>query len=873
MVLIVHDKIYQSMPTLKEYILTLRAYNPGISDKTITVYLLKLGKKIEDIEMAFQEVSGKQATESAVESVATSAVGSTEPSVQVTDLEVMPEELSSGQPVPIQANQIKESSPVRPKGEQEIHHQSFENLVRLQDMIKDLDMNSSDSVDQPVVPSASAGLPADMDIASSDISVPKTQSSIYSGSSIQRKKFSYEELFSDTGPQNIPSASSPKINTGTNLEVEMAPAGMPKKDPTVSYVGGSIVAGEGSGAFAFKSSPVISPQVQSDTLINTNNTIDIKAQIQTVPKGKSIIKKLVLTILILAILLGGIFGYTRYVHGVYLFVKAPYASELFIEQFAKHLMLIQTAEYELGIHVAAMEAGSEDEVFRISTSNNQSDSVPDEAMDPSQSINTASSTVSGDDMNSDTSDNFMAGNLLPMGSKVTLGLKGMYQKDASSRDNILSFKGSYIDNGMTLDLDVETITNDGVLYIRINSAPTFFFDISKIKGKWISISPADIETVFGDVASVPEFSSSQKQSLVKVLQYFAQSGAFTVGADPEKTITQDRKVQYTYKITVDTERLIGFIQNLPQLLRTELGEEGESYARIIEGVGKNISSPEAKRYMEYLNRHSNLSVTVDSKGKLVGITSQSDIVIVNESASNSVGIPQKTSTTIELKTNKINSNVKVESPAQVDMTFLDIYSLLTGKSKEDILFFNQVNRVQSLDRTIMNDLRAKGRVPADISEIKQVYSGSLKDIFANPAGDFVYTTSSSTEYQLVYNIKLPAVPTDYYDVLYSLTVGPEAVGQNKYDSGISINAKKPVLTLRFVEGKNTATQSTLSKEAMVTMSMDADKDGLSDVLEAYLGLNSAKADTDTDGKTDIVELRQGTNPKGAGGWTAGYSGQ
>lgn len=878
MVWIVHGKIYQSMPTLKEYILTLRAYNPGISDKTITVYLLKLGKKIEDIEVAFQEVSGKQPVEfiESVDPVKTT-IESVQAMTQVTDLEVMPQELSSGHSASVQVDQIKESVSSRPKEEQEIHHQSFEHLVRLQDMIKDLDKHSSDSFEPSHV--SATGISTDKHPVSLDISVPNTQSSMQYGSSMQRKKFSYEELFGDSNSQHISTlddashslpASSPVSDTGSSLGTNSS-ISVPPQAPA-SFVSSSQMFSQ----YQSQSQPQSKPQPLATTQKPLVNTKVYTQSVQPVPKRRGVIKKIVLTILLLAIVFGGLFGYTRYVHGVYLFVKAPYEPELFMEQFIKHLLSIQTAEYELGINMVATESSPEDEVFRISASN-PSDASLVESLDlnqsPNQSANSSTSSPTNEGVDRGLPSTFIPGSLLPTGSKITLGLKGVYQTDTSSRDNILSFTGTYVDNGITFDIDIETITNDGVLYIKVNSVPTFLFDATKMKGKWISISPKDIESVFGDMTPISAFSSSQKQSLVKVLQYFAQSGAFTVSVDPEKIITQDRKVQYVYKLTVDTERLVGFIQNLPQLLRAELGQEGELYAQLMEGIGKNLTSPEVKRYIEYVNRHSAISITVDSKGKLIGIMSQSDTVVSNNSVSESASTPQKTSTTVELKTNKINSNVTVESPTEVDMTLLDAYALFTGKSKEDILFLNQVNRVQSLDQVIMNNLRTTGTVPANISEIKQTYMGSVKDVFANPGEEFVYTTSSSTAYQFTYNINLPSVPTDYYEVLYSLTVGPEAIGDNKYDSGISSNTKKPVLTLRFVEGKNTATQSALSKEAMMTISMDADKDGLSDVLEAYLGLNPSKADTDADGKADSIEVRQGTNPKGEGSWAVGYGGQ
>lgn len=48
---------YYYMPSLNEYINTLRKYNPGITDRSISIYLLKDGWKIEEIENAFRELN------------------------------------------------------------------------------------------------------------------------------------------------------------------------------------------------------------------------------------------------------------------------------------------------------------------------------------------------------------------------------------------------------------------------------------------------------------------------------------------------------------------------------------------------------------------------------------------------------------------------------------------------------------------------------------------------------------------------------------------------------------------------------------------------------------------------------------------------
>ncbi len=910
------------MPTLKEYILTLRTYNPGISDKTITLYLLKLGKRIEDIQLAFKEVNPIDTVDSVnldsfdtaptpipisisatsptptptpasmsqfgVTKGATVAPGTpfvpTVPSaskvMETTEIEIMPEELSSQSPSsssvqplqsPVLATPRIHSQPQLPEKpvvatpivsaavttqttqasqtlqalqtpQTEIHHQSFDHLIRLQDMIKDLDTQGSGEKDLIIEP---AGSESNQPYAGLE---PKNQP----GSSMQRKKCSYEELFGPT--------PNPVVET-TNKTV-----GTPEKDPTVSYVGGSIIAGQGSGAFTFNASPTVTTHVEdgyatdhigerTEEKIQTTSQIgvgapivtsrsmsgvssaaftgmptktrpiapiqttqgargqavDTKINIQTVPRKKGIVKKIILFIVLITIAFGGIFGYTRYVHGVYLFVKAPYAVDTFIAQLGMHLASMQTAKYEAVLNLSTVTPSESDEVFI-------------------QQIKSLS---------------------LPLGSKIALGIAGTYQKDSSSRDNAFSIKGSYADSGMTLDIDIDSVTNNGVLYFKINSLPSFLFDLSQIQGKWIAVTPEDIETVFG--REVLPIETSMMETLEKVVA----SGAFSVVDKPQKIITSQQKAQYVYEVAVRFDALFTLLQKMNT-------EEG--------GIALEQISPEMREYIDYLGRHTKVLITVDSKGNLVEINIQSDTT----TALATTGQKLKTISLFSIKTKDINQSIKVVSPEKIDMNSIDAYALITGQGKEGIMFEQQLSRVLQVDREIMNYIDINQKTPGSLKEIIESSNIGVKDIFLNPVGEFGYTETASAGYELTYHMKLPPVPSSYYTFLDDFTIGPDATSKSsagsveKYNTGINTTNKKPILTLRFVEGKNTATTDVLSKEALATLSKDQDKDGLSDTLEAYLELNASKADTDSDGASDMAELRQGTNPKGIGSWAEAY---
>ncbi|MFM2383571.1 MAG: hypothetical protein RIQ72_143, partial [Candidatus Parcubacteria bacterium] len=678
------------------------------------------------------------------------------------------------------------------------------------------------------------------------------------GSSMQRKKFSYEELFGPT--------PNPVVGT-TNKTVST-----PEKDPTVSYVGGSIIAGQGSGAFAFNASPtatthieeghttehvgerteekiqptsqvgVGAPIVTSQSIPGMSSAIstgiptarqpiapiqttqgaraqavDTKINIQTVPHKKGIVKKIILFIVLITIALGGIFGYTRYVHGVYLFVKAPYAVDTFIAQLGTHLASMQTAKYEAVLNLSTVTPSESDEVFM-------------------QQIKSLS---------------------LPLGSKVALGIEGTYQKDSSSRDNTFSIKGSYADSGMTLDIDIDSVTNDGILYFKINSLPSFLFDLSQIQGKWIAVTPEDIETLFGREVVPAETSISTKKTMMETLEKVVASGAFSVVGEPQKIITPQQKAQYVYEVAIHFDTLFTLLQKMNT-------EEGIA---TLEQV-----SPEMREYIDYLGRHTKALITVDSKGNLVEINIQSDTT----TALATTGQKLKTTSLFSIKTKDINQSIKVVSPEKIDMNSIDAYALITGQGKEGILFDRQLSRVLQADHEIMNYIDINQKTPGSLKEIIESSKISVKDIFSNPVGEFGYIGTAEGGYELTYHMKLPQVPSSYYKLLDDLTIGPDATSNaragsvEKYNTGINTTNKKPTLTLRFVEGKNTATTDVLSREALATLSKDQDKDGLSDTLEAYLGLNSAKVDTDSDGASDMAELRQGTNPKGTGSWAEAY---
>ncbi len=906
------------MPTLKEYILTLRTYNPGISDKTITLYLLKLGKRIEDIQLAFKEVNPVELVNSVnldnldtptpvsssisgaahiqgTSTLSTSFVptlSSTDKVTQATEIEIMPAELplrshsqsetrSTQSPVfPITRIQSESqpsqkpimAAPIVPAAEKiqtarvdqtEIHHQSFDHLIRLQDMIKDLDARDGKEKDLAVEP---------VDTKNIQSYVGLEQKSP-SGSSMQRKKFSYEDLF---GPTPTPTSTDTSTSISSSVVDIMSNAiSTQKKDPTVSYVGGSIIAGQGSGAFAFNASPAngihgeegygakhvehvsekteekslstlqmssgtstitkqsisgISPKMstsiptapQSIAVIHTtqdmgSQAVDTKINIQTVSHGKGIVKKIVLFIILISIALGGIFGYTRYVHGVYFFVKAPYAADAFIEQLGIHLASIQTAKYEATLDLSTVVPSENDEVFK-------------------QQIKSPS---------------------LPLGAKITLDINGTYQKDVSSRDNAFAVKGFYADNGIALDINIDSVTNDGVLYVKINAIPSFLLGFSQVRGKWIAVTAEDIETLFGREVPLVKTPVSSKETTVEIFEKAVASGAFSVVGEPQKIITSQQKAHYVYEVAVHLDTLFAVLQ--------EMDTEGGT-------ATLEHMSPEMRDFIDYLSRHTKVLITVDSKGNLVEINIQSNTT----TALASTGQTSKTSSVLSLKIKDINQSIKVVPPEKADINSIDAYSLITGQDREGVLFERQVSRVLQTDQAIMNYINLNQQAPLSLKEMIELSKISVKDIFTDPVSEFGYATTVNNGYELTYHIKLPQVPSSHDKLLNNLIIGLDATSQSstgsveKYNTGTNTTNKKSALTLRFIEGKNTATRDVLSKEAVATLSKDKDKDGLSDMLEAYLSLDSAKIDTDSDGASDMAELRQGTNPKGTGSWAEAY---
>lgn len=81
------------MPSLKEYILTLQKYNPGITDKSITIYLLKDGWDIHEIEKTFIEINGGKTPTVSTTNVSAPTSTSAPAQVQSTSIEVQADEL------------------------------------------------------------------------------------------------------------------------------------------------------------------------------------------------------------------------------------------------------------------------------------------------------------------------------------------------------------------------------------------------------------------------------------------------------------------------------------------------------------------------------------------------------------------------------------------------------------------------------------------------------------------------------------------------------------------------------------------------------------------------------------------------------------
>ncbi len=916
------------MPSLSEYIRSLKSYNPGITDKSIKIYLLKDGWNIDEIEKTFREINGVTPTP---EISATSPIAS----APLTQSAPISSSTSSSSPA---ATRVIEKQPEE-LITNTIPYPTFEQVQqKVQSISSNPPTPPSPAISVPTYTAAPAPVsvvtPASVptlgpSAAQSPISISIPADNFGAPVPSLKPNFSYKDIMGDNPPSTTPAVgpAAASVSASSAVKESRIPVGWAEEigNATKSANKASIEANNMSvGQIASTAIPTMtpaqaeavarlrgakmagiseSPLPQSSGTTQTQNQIPptnsaygspapivtpVAAPTQSVKAQNSggAVKMIIWLIVILGCIGGLGFAYIKYVHGVYLFVQAPFSKENFIEGFAKSIASVDTAAYEasMSFKTAPMEAGVVEVDF---------DKFPDidsgSGLDDNFSPGYSSSLY-------DSSEDIMS--MIPSDAKFSSSISGIYNKKGNSNDGKFGVKADYTGDGVSIAVDIESIKLADNFYVRVNTFPAFFMDLSTIKDKWISITEEDVQDSLGDYFSIFDIGSDDiggtgdtdkkdlKKQYVAILEFANQKQVLEVIGEPVKIVGADKRVIYEYEVKPNLNNLIAFVEGLPAHLKSQFGDEAILQGNAVQNAEdlKELKSEKFAYYFNYFRDHTKTLVGVDTKGLPAYID------VFNKTAPKGNTLKKQLETNFRISLSNVNGNNDVVAPEN-PLPYIDAYSQVTGKSKDDILYEQQRSRILNIQSGIREYTRYSGTLPLTLEDLERstadlviasstfkdifkgsgdddyfyryqfststrpIYGGSLKNAFSSqPGQNIVYKRISNSSYELVYDMKLPSVPKSSYTLMY------------EYGMGDYYGDKVTIFGLPFVNGVNTATEKDESIQAGANKKIDTDKDRLSNDLEIYIGTDPNKSDTDGDKKSDYEELRAGTNPKGAGNW-------
>jgi len=464
------------------------------------------------------------------------------------------------------------------------------------------------------------------------------------------------------------------------------------------------------------------------------------------------------------------------------------------------------------------------------------------------------------------------------------------KKSDSSVDGKIALSGQVDMGDINAVFDTEFRKIDDNFYILVNKLPTFFVDISKLKGSWIKITPDDLSTygsgyVSADPTTAQKDITETKQRAIDSLKLFLtiadQDHALLMNGSPAKDQVNGATA-YKYDLELNKDTLPQFYSDLTTQFKAKFGDK--SPITFNQATLDYLKSPQYQAVFDYMRSNTMLTLWALSDGTPVKFSY--GLRLVPNSDSKNADKQIKALFTLTLS--NINLPISIEVPTKT-ISMEDATIMLTGQSKEQYQMSKQQSAVDTLQRALSTFHALTGSYPQTLTELKQT-RGDLKKQFPNvKATDSLGMSSYYVSYGLDTDPILKAIPNDVYTgsaftysstgkdykLTYTIKFPPYTAG-DALPKGIFSrdysNYSKNVMKLTVVNGTNTADSKNVSEEAVAASKIDSDGDGLPNALETYIGTNPNKKDTDGDGQSDYKEVTTGSNPLGPGSLKGGSSG-
>ncbi|HEY9584687.1 MAG TPA: hypothetical protein VJI33_03895 [Candidatus Paceibacterota bacterium] len=430
---------------------------------------------------------------------------------------------------------------------------------------------------------------------------------------------------------------------------------------------------------------VSQPQPQSQSQFNPQSIITKSEPVKqsfNIPKysqlepslphsPKKPIKATILSLAVVILFLAA--GVSAYVFLPTLLDKPPYSLDTFLSDLTANISKIDTAVYNVAISVKtepkSPNARSLREVFPeyIPKNNSIFQSDPNEPF--------ITQMIRSEDLYSA---------YLPADMIAELSVEGNIKKSDGGGIKPLghtALKGSFATPDFSMNADIEFVSRDGVVYGKINRMPAFlFFNFDKLKGKWVKI---------GDVASsttklkLDDGDTAKIFDAIKQMPKVADETKVLSSVNRPEKETLGNETVYRYDLKLNPENMVKYFDRMAPILRESVPEDRLSEFDIaIKEQRAKITDPAFKKFMDYFEGQSSLSVWISNDTKLpVRISSTAYLVSEGSSTSGSNNsISKQVNINLSASLSNINQPVEVETPTGF-ITIEEAYKLMMPSSQ------------------------------------------------------------------------------------------------------------------------------------------------------------------------------------------------
>lgn len=524
----------------------------------------------------------------------------------------------------------------------------------------------------------------------------------------------------------------------------------------------------------------------------------------------------ILAIVVVALLAGGYIAYSKgYLPLPFL---TPNSTEI-LSKLAGSLNDVKTAQYRLGIRALAeaRQSGATSLFVNAPANTNSAASFKGAASLPLNLFGT------------DSPKSFFASipNDMDLSGAITVYFES--DKKPADANGLLRLEGTYKGGDLQVAADIELRKVEKTLYGIVNKFPSLpFYDLSKLKGTWVALSPQDNRAAFLNNWYEDTNQTQNVEEVKTALRVAIEQKFLSVDTKlAAETITGVRSDHYRLKL--DTAALKNVYEELRRIHK-EKGKPTEAEEQAL----KDLENEKFRLTMDRFAQNSTFEIWID---KVRGVVRQAKWRIVIVPPDDTANFKDK-QLAVELTAtlDKINERVAVTAPSDT----IDLYEAearLSGAGEDEIAFERQLDQVRRVRTALKNYRDIKGSFPESLGalnaalpsladECTQQNSNTNSVVFGTP--EYTKSIACSSAKSMTDGARITDVSTKKEYPFTRANENYELRYQLKFYDGMPEYLKS-----EYVDGENIATADQLSRSA---------KSPLSDALNppsTTLNLNSS----------------------------------